>query len=83
MLSLRLIFILPLQMPVLLAHLSGPIQKPDLFAFIFFFFFFIATCISGILGFCFISSISWQQAPPFGAKSASSMFVMQIVQAGR
>lgn len=39
MLSLRLIFILPLQMPVLLAHLSGPIQKPDLFAFIFFFFF--------------------------------------------
>lgn len=38
MLSLRLTFILPLQMPVLLACLPGPIHKPDLFAFIFGFF---------------------------------------------
>lgn len=35
MLSLRLTFILPLQMPVLLARLSGPIQQPDLFAYVF------------------------------------------------
>lgn len=38
MFSLGMTFILPLQMPVLLAHLSGPIQKPNLFVYIFGFF---------------------------------------------
>lgn len=38
MLSPRVTFILPLQMPVLLARLSAPIQKPHFFPYIFGFF---------------------------------------------
>lgn len=78
MLSPRVTFILPLQMPVLLARLSAPIQKPQFFPVYLWVFFnaVIAACISGILGFCFAFSISWQQAPPFGGKSASPIFVM-------
>lgn len=42
-----------------------------------------AACISGILGFCFLFSVSWQQAPPFGGKSASAISVTRTEQAGR